>query len=986
MKLIAIEALSVPDRGRRTELALSFRSDISILYFHDEALRDAVAAAVSGLLGPSAKDESHRTFPRLVKTVRRPKSLQKWASIRLTATTSHGRALAVTYEADTNFIRTTDVDTGDLLGTDPWRELGLEDPQVLAGVSLLRLSDAQQAHLPEGAARALKKAVFLAKRGSLETSIIDHARLAVVGDASRDVLSISQTLLAREKAAEFALLDSRRKDSELQRLYAEAAMCADRVANLERELSRITYLLLRARHKRLAKRVQRLDDLELQLAKLDSPPPSEAAFSALKIAPEVERILASIGELEHRHKEILKGRGIDAQRAADLVSELEAVERELSLAAYGELLDDSRCKAVEHAYFEWRRLAAEGEAALFAASEARRDAQDVYPSPSERLGSLSKLVTADTLRKLLEEHEAAEGELRAARERKESIAERLRESGLAAADVAEALALRRRVRKSAQEIQGYREAAYEARKTAERVPAIKFLKKRRSERVARAAWAVQSAFLAQEGFFDYDAWKRAVARVDELAPYLDELEEATADAAEAARRLRRAEETIRRRTGGLTPAQAHAVVEELARYQERLAEATEYMREEELARSAAKRLSAAKQAAATQLLVLLRPLGIQEDDPAEAWSKYKLLRSAAQRKPQLESRARQLRSELESSSDAAAQVSEIEAKLQELRRRLEVLLARCGADGNTLDEKLQQFARLREEALLDKKLRQARARLRAQLEIGAEGRHPDEWRKELTAVESELSAIERANPDWSRLEVAAPEAVLEATIQTLEHRLETAAKALQAARRRADAMRSELVDVGSLLTNIESARRSRAKLAWLVTQMERVVVEDEALWMSDTLLRDELPLAAASGTSVHTIPSRPPSAKGGTPAAHGGIEGWAKTAVRRSQPHPGVRAGAGGWASAPIPGALPASPLCAWLLGRVGLALATSIGSDPLPLVVDGVLDVAPIHDKPHLLDVLEAASSGMQVIVLTSDSDVADLAASRGIEVTTQP
>jgi hypothetical protein len=1019
MKLREISVSSRAARPARQTIRFSY--PLHVVLFSRPEDREAFSEALYSVFrAPSEAAEPKRRLLSGRRQVLRRSA--RWSSVYVVLETSDGRRAGLLRDVASGRLTSVDLDSG---RPDHWSLASILDgldPSAFEALSRIEARDAAQAAAEEGAARALSKSLFLVRSHIPlgHGQLVPRAKRALLGERAGEspapfaeqesekdrarALAAAHIWKAREKAAEDRLLNARETDRLVQSTLAELQRCRQRIAAYSVDLAQRRYLRTRARYKQLRQKVERLDDLQLQLAKLEADEAPEEAYKALHVAPQVEKLLAAKAELEDRVRSLKRFSveiGVEDGETRDsqsLVVELEALRKELALIESIRLPDAATKERIEKAYAEWRRLAADAEAARYAAQQAHLDAEEIRTVPPEPIQRLASTTTADCLRKLLDEWQHANERKKAACEKHKSALAKLDAAGIDRAEALELIDLLRRSATRAAELEWQASCLEEAKKTAALVPTFKTVRRRKAEQAVEAAAISLKFLLAQEGFLDFDAWRSTNERARELGDLLRALEESTFDIAESSRAVSEIEAEISERTGGLSAQQCEALVEELASYQDKLAEAAEYSREEAVARAAARRLEAARDAAATRFLAYLRPLGMVEEDPAKAWSKLKLVEQAGKKRAELLSRIEALEKRLESDRYRSEELYSLEKARTELDARLMAVLRSAGAVGESLEELLADFATLREAALLDKKLRAARARLRDQLEAASEGRNPLDWRKELLAVEAELSEVESSHPKWRKLETTAPEATLEAEVRTFEQILENLrkqeAELLSRYERLVESMESSM----AALKDLEETRKQQRRLRWLADRWDEIEIGERRIGFKRLEEYEAIPapamVAAAAGGEISRLSSAkiPASTRSARPSyAH----------VDPIRPGSSVRAIRSVAARIPSGSArgsrlleplretgtfgsqVTESPTAAWFLARLALAFAGAPAEEPLPIVVDGALDNLVSHDKPVFVDILAAASAAGQIVVLTSDPDLAALGESRGASTT---
>lgn len=982
LRLLAIS----PPPGRGARLAAELGSDLEVVAFEDEHSRDLCAEALFAAVGGPlpkfrrSKEADSKGLHRRRSHGKRPHPIfvlgrrtdttaddepgLDYASAYVDYEASDGRSLGILGDLVDGRASVVDLDTNYRIDVEAAPVPGGLTFEVFEALVRVKAPDAQLASgSPDQALRALKKVALSAGLGNLVPDLVDRACDALSGEVTREwsppLPSVGPVtrLRALELDADESARAERARDHELQTLHAALRRKNRALEDLYGERSRNEYLLLRVRHKRISQRVARIDDLTAQLERLHSEPAPEAAETAVSLAPKVEKLMASLGEARAELSDLLKGVPADRRDVEELERELINVQEELSLLAGTPPVGGEIEKVVKKVYDEWRRLSAEAEAADFAAAQARADAEELAQEPPESIVQLSRVTTAEKLRSRLRARTAVAHEQEAALRRRHDALERVRaklsERGSSPADAISTARLVRTPIERLALIQDAHEARVEAEKTASLVPRYRFMKRRTARRLARGCAATERWLLAEEGIDTYDALAGKLEEACEVSKILEPLTSATYDVAGISARLVAAEEELSEHADGVSTSDLSSLVDELEAHQSRIAAALEIQREADVATEAARSLRAVRDAAATELLARLRPLGITESDPAMAWSRFRVLAEGWRKKRMLDERLAELSSRLEPYIELRRRLEACRTRQQDLARRLSAVLSQVGGcNAGSLDERIANFARLRDAALLEKKLSAARSHLESRLQAVCQGKPACEWRKELVEVEARLSELEDANPSWKKIEVASPEAVLEEKVSGIAVRIRSAETATAGIEAEIKRLSSEAASTsGNRHVKLADIRGRLRRLDLLAKQCSSLRIDQDYLYIEDSVARPE------------TIPAAVGATASASPAPRSSLR---RTSRPRTRPD-ASRAD---------------TPLSAYLLARTALLLGCGPENEQLPLVIDGALDTASPYEKKELLHLLDLVSAATQVVILTADPDVRALARSSGAHV----
>lgn len=974
-----------PRTGSGPRLTAEPDADLSVIFFEDIDTRELFAEAMFASMGgplPTRRSPMHHNNSRPVFGLRRPRAVPtddgdraRYATSYVNYETGDGRSLGVLTDLVVGGASVVDLDTNHRVDFDTAPVPGGFPFDVFESLSRIKAPDAQLAsQSPDQALKALRKVALSGGMANLVPDLVARVVDVLSGDPSRHwsppIPSIGPTrrLHALERNTDECARAARRRDHELQSLHAARRRKEAALEDLYEERSLNEYLLLRVRHKRISQRVGRIDDLTAQLERLRSEPAPPGAETAMALAPRVEKLMAALGEARAELGDLLRAVPADRRDIDRLERELIKVQEELSLLAGAPPVGEEIEAVVARVYEEWRRLSAEAEAADFAAAQARTDAEELSRESADSIVRLSRVTTAEKLRSRLRartavahEHEAAS---RKRRDVLDSVRAELAERG---SSLAETISKARLVRTPIEwlaEIEDAHRSAQEAIKTARLIPRYRFLKRRRAQKVAACSTARERWLLAEVGIDSYESLSVEIQEACEAYRLLEPLSSATYEVASMAARLVEAEEDLSAHADGVEPSDLPTMVDELEAHQNRIAAAIEIQREADVATEAARSLKAARDAAATELLARLRPLGITEGDPAMAWSRFRVLAEGWRKKKALDERLAELTSELEPYVELRMKLDGCRQRQDDLARRLYAVLSQIdGCDSGSLEERIAGFARLRDAALLEKKLSTARSHLESQLDEVCKGRPAEEWRKELLEVEARLSELEESHPSWKSIEVASPDTVLEERVAGLEVKIraaETALASIEAEMRRLDSeSQADSFDHRSRLFEIRSRLERLDSLAKVCSSLR---IDEGRLYVEGALAQTaEVRLAAVAGGSSRASMSAPFDPR----IARHGDGGY----------HHDARQGSPAASSFE-------SSLSAYLLARTAMLVGCGPEEEQLPLIVDGALDAAAPYEKRDILRTLALASAATQVLVLTTDPDVRALAEAWGARV----
>ncbi|MER3455252.1 MAG: hypothetical protein C4318_08920, partial [Acidimicrobiia bacterium] len=887
-----LEIVISPPAGLGQQLVVEFGPGLSVVVFPDDELReffsDTLFTTFGGPLPPQTRvrQDTHSGFlrnPASIFAITKPKPSSTrrdnhppFVSALLDYETSDGRALRVAVDLVGGKLRRTDLDTGEDVGVHG-AYVG-EKTTFQSFVSFVRVGVPDSklaASSPAQALRASKKAALQAGAANAVGHIQERAVDAINGHPSREwsppipLLSPANRLRALELDAEYRARNLRTLDIELQRLHATAAKKRQVLEQLYQERQKTEYLLLRVKHKRISKRVERIDDLIAQLEKLRSDPPTPAAELALELAPKVEKLIAQLAEARSQLQHVLKKVPSERSEIEALEREFLQVEEELSLLNLAPPIGPELEMVVGKVYQEWRRLSAEAEAAEFAASQAMTDAGELDRDPPEDIQRLSLVTTADKLRSRLRARTAAASEVEAAYRRRQDAKKAVEAqlASLASSSLADAISSTRILHTPIERlasIEAARLAREEAEKTAAMIPWYRPRKKRRATQVLANCRSTEKWLLAEEGVASVDELYEELEKAAVARKAVEPLVSATTEVAHLAARLAEAEEKLSIQAAGISTNNLPSLVDKLEAHQGRVWAAVEIRREAEVASEVARSLKAARDAAATELLARLHPLGIRESDPAMAWSKFRLLAEGWRKKKDLDRRFAELSAKLEPYMELKEQLEEGRARRDDLTRRLKTLLSNIeGCDTGSLEERIATFARLRDSALLERKLSAARSHLTAQLEEVCRGKQAEEWRRELIEIESRLSELEEANPTWKNLEVASPEAVLEERVSGIDLKIRSTESSLSNIESQIEKVSSDLAsfDMREVFDRLVEIRKSMKKLDALCQNIRSLRIDADALSASDVAIQEVVGLsesrlvAAGGSTSIASTKS-----------------------------------------------------------------------------------------------------------------------------------
>lgn len=922
-------------------------------------------AAVTALSGPPRR---HATFKRT--------ALQPTDELRIEIAIQRcdGRRFRVSREMTSRpgHFKLFDADSGEpVFGldregrSDLLLEMGRDRFEALARVSQSDLWTV--ASMGRGFEQVLRKNAVAVGANAAGYLVAERARAAISGEHVAGAQFPGSPLIwarARE-------VDLGRRISEARELHAEAASaraalrrCTAAAREARAKADQARYFALVAQQSTLVATVAKIRSLEEEIRRLTPEPLATSAHMALRLAPEIDRAVGRIAALERNAsaesakvpeppREIIE---IEAK-----IAELEsAIEEQLILPAAEE-----PDPIIRRAYEDWRRLCGESEAAEFAAAMARADAAEVA-KPSPGVARLAKVTTADRLRSRLTARTAAQRERDATDRRRDIVLEKIKDAKLSVATLLEETYL---ARLPISLLAGIEDAHAKAEQLAEEFgqTSIFRFRERRSLRAAvEAAKQQEAASLLQAGCGDYEAFAASFERSTSLIGLAIELSKATSDLAGATARLRDADDEVSKHASGAAASKAAELLGELEAHQSEIAAAEEIREEAYLAASTAASLRASRDTAANELLARLRPYRIRETDPARAWSMYKLACARKREQTEAETEMDGLNESLAPYRETYAALIAARAAVREDKARLCTVLAQipeCGA--GSYSERLGNFTRLRDEALLEQKLDSARRQIADEYEKNLDGLTRTDWEARLVAAESRLSELEEAHPDWGDIQITGSEQLLVKAADEAEAHLARLEAEETEAHARLDACSGSLPDVSLLNEEMTKVRGDLGQLEHLRTRIESLaskLVESDAggeVGPSKGRPWKSLPARVSSETDVVIT-------DGGVKQNLVTLDGSAALELAPPQ-----RAGTSG------------SHLDDYLMSRFALMTGWGPSDEHIPFLVEDAFSATGRAQSREILDLLAEMATVTQVVVTTSWTGIAELAEGLDPEMT---
>lgn len=797
--------------------------------------------------------------------------------------------------------------------------------------------------------------------------IAERARAAISGEHIAGAQFPGSPLIwARAKE-----VDLGRRISEARELHAETASaraalrrCEAATREARTKADQARYFALVAQQSTLVATVAKIRSLEEEIRRLTPEPLATSAHAALRMAPEIDRAVGRIASLERNAatesarvpeppKEIVD---IEA-KIADLEA---AIEEQLILPAAEE-----PDPIIRRAYEDWRRLCGESEAAEFAAAMARADAAEVA-KPSPGVARLAKVTTADRLRSRLTARTAAQRERDAADRRRDIVLEKLRDAKLTVATLLEETYL---ARLPISLLAGIEDAHAETDRLAEELgqtSVLRFRERRRLGSGLQSAKRQEAAFLLQAGCADYELFASGFERSAALIGLAIELSNATSELAGATARLRDADDEVSKHASGAAASKAAELLGELEAHQSEIAAAEEIREEAYLAASTAASLRASRDTASNELLARLRPYGIRETDPARAWSMYKLACARRREQTEAEIEMERLNESLSPYRETYAALIAARASVREDKARLCGVLAQIPeCSTGSYSERLGNFTRLRDEALLEQKLDSARNQLADEYEKNLAGLTRTDWETRLVAAESRLSELEEAHPDWGDIQITGSEQLLIKAADEAEAHLARLAAEEEEARSRLEACAGSLPDISLLNEEMTKVRGDLGHLEHLRTRIESLASKmiefnaDTEGGVSKGRPWKALPVRVSSESEVVIT-------DGDARQDLVTLDGSAALVLAPPQ-----RAGTSG------------SHLDEYLMCRFALMTGWGPSDEHIPFLIEDAFSTAGRAQSREILDLLAEMATVTQVVVTTSWGGIVELAEGLDPEMT---
>lgn len=923
-------------------------------------------AAVTALSGPPRK---HASFKR--NSAHSTDEL----SIDLEVQRCDGRRFRITREMTSRpgHFKLFDADTGEpLFGLD--RE-GRSDLLLDMGrerfESLVRVTQSDLwtvASMGRGFEQVLRKNAVSVGASASGFLIAERAQAAISSEHVPGAQFPGSALTwARAKEVELG-----RRISEARELHAEAASARAALRRAESatceakaRADQARYFALVAQQSTLVATVAKIRSLEEEIRRLTPEPLPSSAHQALRLAPEVDRTVGKIAGLERN----ASAEAVKVPDPPKEIPEIEARIAELELSADPQIILPAREEPdpiIKRAYEDWRRLCGETEAAEFAAAMARADAAEVA-KPSPGVARLAKVTTADRLRSRLAARTAAQRELDAANRRRDGV---LEEIGDAKLSVGELLDETHLARLPISLLAALEDAHLASERIEAKLRAARFLQIR-TRRILRREFEMarrhEAAMLLQAGCPDFDSFVSGFARATSLISMAIELSNATSELAGATARVRDAEDEVSKHASGAGASKAAELLGALERHQNEIAAAEEIRQEAYLAAGTATSLRASRDTAANELLARLRPYGVRESDPARAWSMYKLACARKREQTEAEKEIEHLNGLLEPYRETYAPLIAARAAVREEKVRLCTMLTQIPeCSTGSYSERLGNFTRLRDEALLEQKLESARSQIADEYESCLNGLTRSDWEARLVAAESRLSELEDAHPDWRDIQITGSEQLLVKAADEAEAHLGRLESEESAVRDRLDACTGSLPNISLLNEEMTKVRADLGHLEHLRTRIESLTTKmAEADTGSDAASAKSrpwkmLPVKVSSEGDIATVDA-----------------GFSKNMVTLDgsaalELAPPQRAGTSG------------SHLEDYLMSRFALMTGWGPSDEHIPFLIEDAFAATGRAQSREILDMLGEMATMTQVIVTTSSHEVIELAEGLDSEMAT--
>lgn len=941
--------------GSALTYAFGPRLNIVVLRNQDADLFDA---AITALCGP----------PRRYLPFKKATQATDEFELGLQLEQSDGRRLRVSREMTSRpgHLKIFDVDTAEqLLGfsredqADLLAAPGRNRFEALARVRRSELWTV--ASMGRGLEQVLRKNALAAGATASIQSIADRALAAMSGnDIGKSQFSTKTLIWARAREVDLGKQLSAARAQHAEAASARAALrrCQAATQEARAKAEQARYFALVADHSNLVALVAKLRSLEEEIRRLTPAPLPLSASRALELAPEIDRLVGRIATLERQVYEERAKVPEPPKEILEIEAEIAKLEDEIEA---DDLLpaDAEPDPIIQRAYEDWRRLCGETEAAEFAAAMARADAAEIA-RPSPGVARLAKVTTADRLRSRLAARTAALREKDAAERRREAVLYEIKKLGLDVGSLLDETFLLRKPISLLAEVEEAHNACEQAEKELDTIRIFQFGRRRKLSKHLTAARKRKAALLVQVDCRDYQSFRAAFDRGCALIGLAVELTNATTALACATAELRKADDEVAKHASGAGASKAAELVGALEKHQNEVAAAEEIRKEAQLAASTAASLRASRDTAAKELLARLRRYGIRESDPARAWSTYKLTCARGRKRNETITKIQQLRQALEPYREIYCSLIAARAALRDEKRRLcahLVEIPECAS--GSYAERLGNFTRIRDEALLEQKLEQARRQVADEYEKILAGKTRAEWEARLISTESRLSEIEERHPEWKEIQITGSAALLVKAADEAEAHLTRVEADERAARARVESNIESLPDISRLNAELARVRGDLAHLEHLRTRIKQlpIAISEAASEHGDRQIWKVLP---ANAPKIEY--SEDPNFEMEMVSLDGSV------ALELAPPQRANRA---------------RRVLDDYLTARFALMIGWGPTDEHIPLLVEDIFGSASRADCRDLLDLLSEMATMTQVIVATPRGEIAELAEALDPETT---